>query len=425
MAGLSASGQDDVSAKLNDISRQIAELKTQLGDAVFQLQVEQTRKTINLIQAAQADFQDALKQNLSTAAGKKAAAESTTLFLDKAKELETKASAGYLHDALTSQQPEGAPPLLPGVRRKIGGERFFTSANSERLRRFFTYYEWRQTALATVLSEYHTYNEFAHTAGRRVREIQDNLKEQRQYLPPKYLGDEPLRGQVFIDSTTKQMWGVNPTYQNSRDITGYGTFSFCGSRHPPPAVSANDYPTCRLNATNQFAGYSGWRAPITAEAKKLFANHPGDALSWLKTMGVNFYNEGFPISLWLRDGWRTESVVIGYKNLWTQQLVLRPGEGGPYKDPQENFNTLVAQRCKVAGNAYGNNPQLPAVPSCASPATRTDGYILWVRDTTLAERTQVCGSTWEVSPVLQLPTRTPTEVKAPSSIPSLCTGPQG
>ena len=99
-------------------------------------------------------------------------------------------------------------------------------------------------------------------------------------LPPKSLGEEPLRGQVFIDTKTNFMWGVKPTYLRPVEVTQSGAFEDC---------SLYSYGgKCQLAASKQFAGYSNWVVPFTDEAKGLFDGRTGTALSWLEKLGVRF-----------------------------------------------------------------------------------------------------------------------------------------
>jgi hypothetical protein len=123
---------DQVKVALDEIAERLAQLKAQLGASVFQLQVDATRKEITKIEAAQKDLRWALTLPLSAGEGRKEFAEATDEFLKKAARVEDDGVALYLHNALTDTQPEGAPALLPGVRRKLGEERFFTNESSQR-----------------------------------------------------------------------------------------------------------------------------------------------------------------------------------------------------------------------------------------------------------------------------------------------------
>jgi hypothetical protein len=118
---------DEVKVALADISTRLAELKTQLGTAVFQLQVEATREKVDRIEVALRDLGWALRLPRSTAQGQKDFAEATQEFLKSAADL--RGLGDKLNKALTETKPEGALALLPGVRQKLGAERFFTNTS--------------------------------------------------------------------------------------------------------------------------------------------------------------------------------------------------------------------------------------------------------------------------------------------------------
>ncbi|HEX6116130.1 MAG TPA: hypothetical protein VFY99_03450 [Solirubrobacterales bacterium] len=366
---------EEVKAALEGIAVQIAQLKAQVGEAVFQIQVEGTRREIVKIEAAQRDLDYAMRLPISTERGRKDVAEATAEFVKDAERL--RGVALELHSALTQTQPEGAPALLPGVRRKIGAERFFTADSSRRIRSFFGYYEWWQTRLADLQSEYHTLNGETSTAIQRVREIKDEfLPLQRRVLPARRLDPS-----VFIDTKTNLMWGVTPLYRSSAQIPQYG-FTDC-------QANFLGVKRCNLNAKTQFAGYSDWTLATESQAKGLFDDRGGvDPVAWLERAGLRF--NGSPgwnpaqleqrLSLWLRDKFSVveRGTIFRHETIDAQLLVLQPGRGWERDiNPPGLHSQSVAENCTVA------NP-----PACKSPNQRAGGFFLWVRPTTAAERGQ-------------------------------------
>ena len=366
----------EVKAALDAIAVQIAQLKAQIGEAVFQIQVEGTRKELVKIEQAQRDLDYALKLPHKTESEQRAVTAAVNEFVEDAKKL--RGVALELHSSLTQTQPEGALALLPGVRRKIGNERFFTANSSRRIRAFFAHYEWWQTRLAELLSEYHTLDGAPDTALQRVREIRnDFLPVQRRALPT---GN--LSSQVFVDTKTKLMWGVAPLYRSAAQIPAYG-FTECGGAN----VLGID--RCSLNATANFAGYSNWRLPTEEQAMGLFSDRGGaDPVDWLAGAGVRF--DGSPgfnpaqleqrISLWLRDKFLVtkRGTLRPYKTIDARVLVLKPGRGweNDIKPPQTHS-------MGVAANCNNNNTS-----SCSGFNERGGGFFLWVRPTTPAELSQ-------------------------------------
>jgi hypothetical protein len=263
---------------------------------------------------------------------------------------------------------------------------------------------------------------------------------QRQYLPRTYLDSATLQpGQVFIDRTTKLMWEVEPTYSSSKDIMREGTFSGCALFSIPP----HDPNLCRLDwrsvtgAPYLIGDRYDFRPATTAELNKLFADHTGDTLSWLKTAGVSFEgpkrfpgydpnNLDYRVALWSRDGWWVGSRRQGtLRPMQARMAVLQYGLArpafaptGPLKDP-EWITPEIAGQCQTVSSGT----RVPARPNCAE-TFRKGGFILWVRPTSATERQMYCGSGWDFSPVLTLPAQSPggkpTEVKAPSSVTQLC-----
>ena len=439
----SAEGGDeaqDAYAKLTEIDSKLAELKNQLGENVFDMQVGKTDDYIVDIREANSDLRDALEH--AKKADNKALSEqerakerrsfhsSMAEFLDAAHKLVRDNVIAKLNAALIDYQEEGdprnpvkKPALLTQLRRKIAGEKFLTAEKSARIRQFFKYYEWAQVRLATVLTEYYmlggpcTWSPPANycdnpappkapepdlgRAEDRVSAIEANIELQRQAagLPKKYLDEAPLRDRVFIDVKSNYMWGIEPVFRSSAQITRYGNFRGCG-------VSKRDYPesaTCRLDAKDQFAGYN-WVVPSMAEARTLFAGSDGNPISWLRTAGVTFDNGNgwrFPgyrpkqlssqVALWLRDGWslgtpsRTTIFDSYTRDIDDVILELADRDGNPYGRPQETQRP-AAFFCPVHQSLSPYYPIYNA-PDCKRPNESVGGFILWVRATTAADRT--------------------------------------
>jgi hypothetical protein len=370
---------DEVKASLAGIAARLAELQAQLGEAVFQLQVEATRQDLTDIEAAQRDVDWALRDPASTEEGRAAFLAATKAFLN----VSGPKLAGLglrLHTALARHQatraPGGAPALLPGVRRTIGAERFFTHASSLRIREFFAFYEVNETRLAELLSEYHVLRDELATATERVREIKsDFLPPQRRALPPRNL--DRL---VFIDTTSKLMWGVEPAPRSAAQIVGSG-FSECS----PSVLGAR---TCVLRSNAQFAGFSDWQMPTAKQATGLFAGlGDDDPIDWLKRVGVHFDPTRIPgkfrpqqdVALWVRDTFKRYGGSTG--SIHAELLVLKPGPG--YEKtltPPTLHSQQIANGCVFGPVA---NP-----PKCSGPQATAGGFILWVRPTTSEERAQ-------------------------------------
>jgi hypothetical protein len=463
--GSAAGGQDEALGKLDKISEQITNLEASLGKRILGLQAWFTERLIGSIEATEEDLRDALKHNANlndkTLSKEKRQDEvrafnsSTAEFIEAANALLKPPDpvAKNLHKALTNVQKGGTPEkpqevsaLLPGLREQVGAGRFLTSESGPRIRSFFAYYEWWQTRLAALLTEYYTLGGPCATttppdycakppepdparARDRINDIKDNLAVQRQYLPRTYLDSEPLKAkQLFIDRTTKLMWGVEPTYRNAKDVMQNGIFSGCAVfSHPPIQPDL-----CQIDARNVtpapfvIGDRYNFRAATTAEVNNLFANHTGDTLSWLKTAGVSFEDStrfpgyepdklAYRVALWSRDGWWVEPRL---HEMRTRMAVLQYGTArpafttsGPLKDP-DWLTPEIARRCQMS-TSY----RVSAVPNCAEPLTSRGGFILWVRPVSALEQQMYCGSGWDASPVLKTSTG---EVRKPPSIPSLC-----
>jgi hypothetical protein len=431
----SAEGGDeaqDAYAKLSEIDSKLTDLKNQLGENVFDMQVGKTDDYITDIRAAASDLRDALEHakkadnkgltEKERAQERRSFNSSMAEFLDDAHKLVQDNVIAKLNAALIDHQEEGdprnpvkKPALLPQLRRKIAGEKFLTAERTARLRQFFRYYEWEQVRLGTVLTEYYllggpcTWSPPANycdnpappkpadpdpgRAEDRVSTIEANIEQQRQAagLPKKYLDEDPLRGRVFIDMKSNYMWGVEPAFRSSAQITRYGSFRGCGVRR-------QDYPesaTCRLDAKDRFAGYD-WVVPSMAEARTLFADS-GDAnpISWLRTAGLAFPKRvgarlSSQVALWLRDGWslstpERSTIFDPYtRSIEDVGLELADRDGDPYRRPEERVRA-VASGCPVHQSLVPYYPIYNS-PDCKRPDDRTGGYIVWVRTTTASDR---------------------------------------
>jgi hypothetical protein len=435
----SSDGADEAEgayAKLTEIDSKLTDLKNQLGENVFDLQVGKTDDYIVDIRQAASDLRDALEHakkadnkaltDQERAKERRSFNSSMAEFLDDAHKLVQDNVAAKLNSALIDYQEEGdprnpvkKPALLTQLRRRIAGEKFLTTEKSARIREFFRYYQWAQVRLATVLTEYYmlggpcTWSPPANYCDKskpaeadpgraedRVAAIKANIELQRVAagLPKKYLDEAPLEGRVFIDVKSNFMWGIEPTYRSSAQITRYGSFRGCG-------VRKQDYPegpTCRLDARDRFAGYD-WVVPSMAEAKTLFNGRDGDPISWLKTAGVTFNNRNgtrFPgyrpnqlssqVALWMRDGWSLgvpsrSTIFDDYtRDLDDVILELADRDGRPYGSPQE-FQRPVGFFCPVHQSLSPYYPIYNA-PDCKRPNESVGGFILWVRSTTAADR---------------------------------------
>jgi hypothetical protein len=450
--GLGGSGQDDVSAKLQELSAQITQLQNQIDKKFFELQIRDTEKMVTDIEETQAKFVTALKwstaaanQNLPASereAARNALPNSMTNFMRAARNLVDQNVGAQLHKALTAQQggtaqnPATAPALIPTIRREIGKEPFFTNESSRRLQQFFRYYEWAQTELATILSEYYLLGGpcFLDTnvagcpnpskpdplnAAAEVRRIQENIAAQARAMPPSILDPG-----AFIDTRTNLMWAVEPQYRPAALIPGLGIRCLAQAPISRECVSAvlNSYPN-----PNQFGnvvpltlpGVSGsatWSVPAAKQLQNLLAQRGGgeDPVAWLKkTFGVNFEQRKVPpssvdrfpgynpdklthrIALWSRDRFQISYTRRHIFDEWQMTpaadlLLLVPCQGGRCLRRLRNLQPLDFDELEVAHGCQDPGflrPDLLTGRRCiAEPST--GGFILWLRDTTPTERAQ-------------------------------------
>jgi hypothetical protein len=424
-------------AKLDEINGQLRDLKEQLGTAVFDLQVGNTDGWVTHIRETEADLRSALvhakkadDKRLSTQERdqERTAFDSATAeFIDHAHKLVTDNVGANLNQALIDEQvippgtqgnpdpknPLARPALLTALRRRITEERFLTARRSREIREFFEYYEWQQVRLATVLTEYYSLGGPCATAtpprscadppkpdpGRakdHIDKIKAYVARQRELagMPAKYLDQEPLRGQVFIDTKSSVMWGIEPAFRTQAQITRYGIFSDCG-------VTYNNGPDCHLDAGKVFAGYSNWGVPSLGNAESLLAGRgSADPIAWLKTVSVTFNNPGGlrfhgyvtsrPVWLWLSDGWTVgrpsrSSVFDDYtRSIENRMLELGNLDGNTHGTPLVRAR-VVAHLCPVHQSLSPYYP-IYARPDCRSPEDDGGSFIVWVRGITAADR---------------------------------------
>jgi hypothetical protein len=201
--------EDEVKEALKEIGNRIGDLHAEVENSGFKTQLEFTKRDIGEIDSAQEALDEALSKNVSTKDGASKFDQWLRTFLERAKLLISLPK--HLNRALTATPFEGNPSLLAGVRRKIGAERFFTSKSSERIRQFFRYYEWEETRLAIILSEFYNLENRPAVAISTVKQIKDEyLPAQRKELPPRDLDKS-----VFIDTKSKLMWEIHPRFESA------------------------------------------------------------------------------------------------------------------------------------------------------------------------------------------------------------------
>jgi hypothetical protein len=370
------------------------------------------------------------------AAARNALANSMTNFMRAARILVDQNVGAQLHKALTATQQGGTPKnpvtkpaLIPTIRTEIGKEPFFTNESSLRLQQFFRYYEWAQTELATVLSEYYLLGGpcFLDTnvagcpnpskpdplnAAVEVRKIRDNIALQARAMPASILNPG-----VFIDTSTNRMWAVEPQYRAGAQIPGLGIR--CQAQAPISrecvAATLNSFPN-----PNQFgsvvpvslpgvSGSAAWAVPAMAQLQNLLGRRgKEDPVAWLrKTFGISFDQRPgrFPgynpdklthrISLWARDRFYISYTRRNIFQEWrmrpsADQLLLVPCQGGRCVRRLRNLQPMDLDEVTVANNCSDPGflrPDLLTGRNCIGEPS-TGGFILWLRDTTPPERAQ-------------------------------------
>ena len=312
-----APGEDAVSAQLKHLSAQVAALQSHIDKKFLEIQIAETKETLKRIDNAQTNFLLMLKY-----AGDKdntSLIDATRKFLNLADAL-TEAPANLDKDLRKEQEGPGnpldRPALIPAVRQLLGNERFFTNESSRKIHGFYYYYEWVQTRLAAVLTEYYALgggcavifaNSDAHRqellkstdckpvsgeAKRQLDEIQKNIAAQSAMLPPE------LDSRVAIDRTSKRIWLLNPEVRGNPGILEHGIVreERAGKYRDryrllwsPDCRSRNE--TCaykpglvrEIGLTKSGHGFP-WRFPTAADYQQLFEG--GEPLARLNSLGV-------------------------------------------------------------------------------------------------------------------------------------------
>ncbi len=460
IGGLCEGGQDDLSAQLKGLSTQISQLENKIDDQFLKLRIAAVKKLVTDIVATQEKFETAAMwaaqaENEKLPAKQRAEARTSypnsmdTFLSGVASTLVNGNVRNHLNDALITAQRSGTgdertdpiegPALIPAVRMKIGKEPFFTNGSSRRLRQFFSYYEWAQTELATVMYEFNmaggncalknSSNNCTPDSGNaklEVGKIQNNIAAQDRAMPRSSLDPG-----VFIDTKTNLMWGVNPQYRSAAQMPGFGIICKAQapiSRNCVSAVLASfpnpnqfgsivpvSLPGLAASSTSNPTGTGSvnWSVPATGQLRNLFAarDRGEDPVAWLKkTLGVSF-DEGvrggrFPgynpdklthrVSLWARDGFewtisRRNVFSSWHLNPTAQQLLLVPCQGGRCVRAQRNLQPLDFDQVPVAHDclepASVSRPDKLTGKGCVAEPS-TGGFILYLRDTTPTERGQ-------------------------------------
>jgi len=419
---------DPIADALKDIAAQVSKIEVQIDNQFFALQNAQTTPIIRKIEGAEKDLQDALRA--AKEATKKGASKedrenqetafNTALssFITNAHSLHTDHAADGLHKDLVGdpKKPE-TPGLISGLRSKLGNQKFFTSQSSTRIRDYFSYYEWMQVRLATVLSEFHMlggrcvkdtsdktckYDSNGEpkpdpiTARVAVENIQENIDAQLRALPSKL---NPL---YFIDTKTNLEWRTEATFWPTPNILAGGIDrSACTFSVPQPGGYQKPQ-TCHADLNKK--GYEvqfkdvgvakyWWRIPTAAEAQSLFTKSPDapdDPLTRLNSLGVNYpTSQVHPAAsgksqfnnddLWLRDSFTTISSAP-YDRMNIDARVLRLG---PKRAPELVDKLRVAENCSASPTPSCNKIFAPG--QGANSIQFNPGFILWVRNTSRAE----------------------------------------
>jgi hypothetical protein len=447
-------GKDDVSTQLKGLSTQISQLEEKIDKQFLALRIAAVKPLVTDIAATQEKFgivamwaAKAENKDLPAEDRKEASdafPNSMKTFMQSADNLVNHNVRNHLHEALiteqrggtgTPQNPVEGPALIPAVRKEIGKERFFTNGSSRRLRQFFSYYEWAQTELATVMTEFYTAGgptcvtastnckKDSGNAKLQVNTIKANIAAQERAMP------KPIDERVFIDTKTNLMWGVEPQYRPAAHIPGYGII--CRAQAPisrdcvsaeltsfpnpnqfftivPPSLPGV-VPASTSNPTG--TGPVSWSVPAVAQLQNLLAQRGQgeDPVAWLKnTFGVSFdLRVGDPtgyrpdrlthrISLWARDGFqwtyrRSNVFSKWHLNPTAQQLLLVPCQGGRCVRGGRNLGPLDLDQVSVAHDclepaSFLRPDKLTGRDCVAEPST--GGFILFLRGTTATERGQ-------------------------------------
>jgi hypothetical protein len=403
--------EDPVSAQLRGLSGQVSQLKDRLDSKILQLQIAPTEARVTDIRQTQEKFLAMLKwararddAKLSDSKRDEARASlinATLTFLRGAQGLVDGNVAAQLDKALRDRQEGGAvtnpvrgPALIPAVREEVAKGHFFTSDSSEKIRDFFRYYEWAQTELATVLTEYYMVGGDCAlvkltqgkendcepdrgSANDQVEQISADIGRQRATLPPK------LEARVAIDRTNRRLWALDPTVRTNPQILSAGlVYQESGTLYGPSRYLLRDRASSLWELDRQL-GWGGtccernWQFPTAADYQSLFAGPgPGNGpLERLNSLGVRY--NGQPLKgnslLWLagdfyariNGGW-----IAGESRV--ESVLYRLPDGGK---PAETQRYTLGKPCSDWGR-----PSVPYVtPTCSWKWNGLEGYVLWYR----------------------------------------------
>jgi hypothetical protein len=435
--------------KLDKISTQIVELKGQIDTQFFKLQVAKTQSIINDTEAAQKDLRDATataERMLKPGVTKQKFAEEEThyntalsRFLTLAHKLDTGHAIDNLHRDLVAEQQGGTvdpanpygpapnnpvtvPPLLSGIRAEVGKQRFFTSESSKTIRDFFDYYEWWQGRLAVVLTEYHmlggrcalttsdptckytpplpnpnsTPPPDRISAIQGVEEIQNNIAKQGEALPPKVLDPR-----VIIDTRTKRMWLLEPTWRGNPEILQSGLGGGCieqkgdecradltnpGQVFPdlatiflatPGGPQAKNYATPWIipKASDLRDLFAGSGEPTPADCENQPACVPNEPYDRLKKLGVRYKGEplkGNP------DFWLASDFYLKIERSFGGNRSVTGIKAAYFKlVPRASKETVTS--VNLGSGTCGLSAGFPTIPTCSSWNRNFGAFILWYR----------------------------------------------
>jgi hypothetical protein len=439
-------GQEEVLAQLKGIGAEITELKAHIDAKFLDLKVGDSLKTRDAITDTQDRFlemvnyakkmEDALSPpkagdppnkdrctSETCMQAKNNLVQATSSFLTDARGLlKAPTAATTLNTALMDQTAPSKAGLISDVRESIGNERFFTSKSSQQIRDFFQFYEWKQTELATVLSEYYLLGgdcaqKFSErnstklltgtdwncpplqpTAKTDVDKIKKNIANQRTMLPPK-----DLNPYVFIDRDTHRMWRREPEVRGNPAILDGGLK--CAS--VPRDQSYQKCGASLVNNERNFHDRTGlypsplWDIPGADDYRALFADTDryvnavngtkvsAVPLERLKQLGVSpgaGFFQGNPAGyLWLRGDFyvfgddKGYTTGTGFPNVQIKALLFELRPGGPTNPNSKEF--LIGNRCY---NPAGSTWWQPVHPDCQTPFPNSGwnkflAYIIWQR----------------------------------------------
>ena len=403
--------EDPVSAQLRGLSGQVSQLKDRLDSKILQLQIAPTEARVTDIRQTQEKFLSMLKwararddtklPSSKREEARTALPNATITFLRAAQALVDGNVAAQLDKALRDRQEGGAaanpvkgPALIPAVREEVAKGHFFTSDSSEKIRDFFRYYEWAQTELATVLTEYYMVggdcalikltqgkeNDCEPDRGSakdQVNEISADIGRQRATLPPK------LEARVAIDRTNRRFWYLDPTVRTNPQILSAGlVYQQSGTLFGTDRYSLRDRASSFWELDRQL-GWGGtccernWQFPTAADYQSLFSGPgPGNGpLDRLNSLGVRY--NGQPLKgnslLWLAGDFYVRingGVFAGDSRV--ESVVYRLPDGGK---PAETQRYTLGKPCSSWGP-----PSVPYVtPTCSWKWNGLEGYVLWYR----------------------------------------------